>query len=80
VFRADTPLASVRATLAVRRAEELVTVLDHAPPLDESFRGELVLFLGPVSDPAALEEALYGVGDVEAVVVESVDADIYRTE
>ncbi len=70
VFRPDTPLRSVRATLAVRKAREVAALVGHAPDTDQEFDGDLLLFLAERPEGTTLEDVLLGVGDVEAVVVE----------
>lgn len=76
VFRPDTPLRGVRATLALRAALEAAALLGHAPSvLDEDFDGDLLLYPAPEADDAALESAVQAIGDVEAVLVEPVERD-----
>lgn len=76
MFRPDTPLRGVRATLALRRALDAVELLGHEPAsLDEDFDGDLLLYPSADTDDAALEAAVRSAGDVDTVLVEPVERE-----
>jgi two-component system, chemotaxis family, sensor kinase CheA len=67
-LRADAPIKAARALLVTRAAAEAAPLLavEPAEP-DESFDGELVLFVDRATDRSALERAVRSAGDVEDV-------------
>lgn len=67
-FRSDAPLVGARAVMAVGRIREMAGVRGFDPPeLDDTFRGELTVFLAEQPDRRALEAAIRSAGEVQVV-------------
>src|SRR5690606_12432443 len=67
-LRPDTPLRSARAMLVMRALDGVAGVLGSEPAtFDDDFNGTFAMFLGADADTAAIEAAIRGAGEVEAV-------------
>src|SRR5947207_3405242 len=79
MIRPEAPLKGGRAMLVVKKAERIGTIQRIQPPMaafeSDDFDGRLELELETTADPADLEKAIRGVGDVERVVVGASTAD-----